>query len=110
MTPDAQIGLGHGHDIGGMLARADLAMNVASRCKSITGRHSDIRCTATTGIRNRHPAVLLARAWRGVLPSACASSVVAPWTVMDCRFPVHELVRLHGGTRLEGMIRIKCSD
>jgi hypothetical protein len=67
MTPDAQIGLGHGHDIGGMLARADLAMNVASRCKSITGRHSDIRCTATTGIRNRHPAVLLARAWRGVL-------------------------------------------
>ena len=64
----------------------------------ITGRHSDIRCAATI-IKNQHLAVpdmlLLGRAWRAVRGGRA----------MSCRLPTHEQARLHGHTRLEGMIR-----
>ena len=65
----------------------------------ITGRHSDIRCTATTGIKI------------GVWPCSWRAHghhcmFFFGGRAMGCRFPVHEQVRLHGGTRLEGMIRI----
>lgn len=106
MTGDAQRMLGSGHDIGDMPARADLAIWMLRHdANRITGRHSDIRCTATTGTtgirnqRNQRSGLTVAP------PGARMACTFFGGRAMHCRFPVHEQVGVHGATRLEGMIR-----
>lgn len=96
MTPGAQRNRRYGHDIAAMPPRADLLSMLRHDANRITGRHSDIRCTATIESRASAEAAGRAPGARIACSSRCSCHVLQ---VSGAR-----AVQQHGHTRLEGMI------